>query len=50
VINLATFWICSREKGGGGNEILALCTCAQNGKVGKNLLSLGEKKFITFNI
>ena len=36
----------SREKGGGGNEILALCTCAQNGKVGKNLLSLGEKKFV----
>jgi hypothetical protein len=36
----------SREKGGGGNEIHALCTCVQNGKVGKNLLRLGGKKFV----
>ena len=37
----------SREKGGGGgNEIHALWTCVQTGKVGKNLLRLGEKKFV----
>jgi hypothetical protein len=36
----------SRENGGGENEIHALCTCVQNGKVGNNLLRLGEKKFV----